>query len=113
MILSALIAGAAIIAGASLLAAFWNDITAWLKRAFQKVKEVVQAVVLGTKIFIKKMGEAFKEISKHYSKKGVKWQETIVTKEISASEVPDEIKAKAGYFETDITEEYELALKSA
>lgn len=113
MILSALIAGAVILAGAGIVATFWNDITSWLKKAFQKVKEVVNAVVLGTKIFIKKIGEAFKEISKHYSKKGVKWQETIVTKEISASEVPDEIKAKAGYTETDITKEYELALQNA
>ncbi len=113
MILGTLILAAGLLAGASLLAAFWNDITSWLKRAIAKVKQVVNAVVLGAKIFMKKTGEAFKEISKHYSKKGVKWQETIVTKEISESEVPDEIKEKVGLSETDITAEYELALQNA
>ena len=61
MILSALITGAALIVGVSLLARFWNDITEWLKRAFVKVREIVNTVVLGTKIFIQKFGEAYKE----------------------------------------------------
>ena len=114
MILGAIIAGAALIAGTSLLAAFWNDITEWLKRAFIKVREVVQAAVLGTKVFIQRFRQAFKEVSKHYSKKGLKWQETIVTKEISANEVPDEIKQKlANCSEADITDDYELALENA
>lgn len=113
MILTTLLFGATVLLGAGLIATFWNNITEWLKKAVQKVKEIVNAVVVGAKIFIKKIGEGFKEISKHYSKKGIKWQETIVTKEISASEVPDEIKQKAGLVETDITSDYELALQNA
>lgn len=113
MILTALLATAGVIAGVSLIARFWNNITEWIKKATQKVIEVVQTAVLGFKVFIKKLAEGFKEISKHYSKNGVKWQETIVTREIPIDEVPDEILEKAGYNETDITDEYEMALRNA
>ena len=113
MILAALITGATILAGVTLIATFWNDITQWLQSAITKVKNIVNAVVYGTKIFIKKIKEGFQEISKHYSKKGVKWQETTVTREVSENEVPDEIKRKASlYDETDITTDYELVLNT-
>lgn len=111
MILTALLFGAAIITGTTLVATFWNDITDWLKKAVDKVKQVVKAVVFGFKVFIKKTGEAFKEISKHYSKKGTQWEETTVTRTIDESEVPPEILEKVKQYETDLTEDYEEALE--
>ena len=111
MLLVGLILGAAVIVGA--LAGFWNDIVDWLKRAINKVKEVIQHVVYGTKVFVKKFKEAIKEISKHYSQDEVgRWKETIVTREIPESEVPPEIRAKAAQRneEVDITKELELQL---
>lgn len=67
MILSALITGAAIIAGGTLIVAYWNNIIDWLKRAITKVKDLIKGVVYGTKVFIQKTKEGIKEISKHYS----------------------------------------------
>lgn len=111
MILTTLLFGAAVIAGIGLLAEFWNDITAWLRKAVNKVKEVVGRISFGVRVFVKKIQEGLKEISKHYSKTGTEWEETVVTRKIPESQVPDEIKAKAySYKETDITEELELQL---
>lgn len=106
------IAGAVVVGGV-LLAAFWKDITAWIKRASEKVSEVIRQVVFGVKIFVKKIGEAIKEISKHYSKnENGKWVETIVSREVEASEVPKEIRELAGekQGEVDISDKLEKAL---
>ena len=117
MILTALLFGAAVIAGAGIVAAFWNDLVAFLKKAVEKVRAVVAGIVYGTKVFIRKIGEAFKEISRNYSKVDDHWQETIVTREIPASKVPEDILARAneiGYGqELDITDELEMQLESA
>lgn len=114
MILTSLLTVGAVILGVGLLATFWNDMVSWLKRAVQKVKEVIGVVSYGFTVFVRKLREGLKEISKHYSKKQNKWQETIVTKEIDESEVPDEIKAKASMSrDVEITDELEMKLESA
>lgn len=112
MILTSILIGAALIAGGSLIKRFWNDILAWLKRAVQKVKQIIKVAVYGTKVFIEKIGQGFREISKHYSKQdNNQWIETVVTREVSASEVPPEIRVKAQQRkETDITNELEMEL---
>jgi hypothetical protein len=112
MILTSLLLGAALIAGGSLIATFWNDIVSWLKRGIQKVKEIVKVAVYGTKVFIRKTREAIEEISKHYSKdRSGRWNETIITREVSEHEVPAEIRqmAQRGR-ETDITHKLEMQL---
>jgi len=72
-----------------------DEIISWLKRGIEAVKKAINMIVIGTKIFIKKIGEAFKEIGKHYSQSNDgKWHETIVTREISENEVPIEFRNK-------------------
>ncbi|MDU2688968.1 hypothetical protein QJR60_11420 [Paraclostridium sordellii] len=113
MILTSIILGTAFILGTGLIVAYWNNLLDWVKRAIHKVKEVINQVVYGSKVFIKKMEEAIKEISKHYSQDELgRWKETIVSREIPASEVPAEIREKAVYMnqEVDITNELELKL---
>lgn len=113
MILSTIIMGAVCVAGVGLLATYWNNIIDWLKRAIKKVQSVINHVVYGTKVFIQKIKEGIKEISKHYSQDEYgRWKETIVTREIPASEVPEEIRKKAKYYneQVDITNELELQL---
>lgn len=112
MLLTGIILAATAIAGVGLLATYWNNLIGWLKRALRKVAEIVRNVVYGSKVFIRKIQEGIKEISKHYSKDNLgKWQETIVTKTISESEVPKEIREKAeSCYEYDITNELELQL---
>lgn len=113
MILSAILLGAGLLVGTSLIVTYWNNIISWLKKAINKVKEIVDGVVYGTKVFIKKMKEAIKEISKHYSKDEVgRWTETTITREIPENEVPEEIRRKAMSMsgEVDITDELEMQL---
>ena len=106
-----LAAGVTVAAVAGTVAHYWNEITSWLKKAINKVKEVVKGIVYGTKVFARKLAEGFKEISKHYSKKGTQWEETTVTRTIDESEVPPEILAKVGRYETDLTNEYAEAME--
>ncbi|GCF70225.1 MULTISPECIES: hypothetical protein [Bacillus] len=113
MILTSLIVGAGILIGGSLLARYWNSVVDWLKRAISKVQEMMQTIIYGTKVFIKKMYEAMQEISKHYTRdQQGQWHETVVTREVSEYDVPPEILAKANKTsqETDITHELELQL---
>lgn len=113
MILTALLVGAGIIAGGTLLAAFWNDVVDWLKRAVEKVKTITGMIVYGTKVFIQKAYKAIQQISRHYSKDSYgRWHETTVTREVPEHEVPEEIRNMAKKSqETDITHELELQLQ--
>lgn len=114
MILTSLIWGAAIIAGVGIVAAFWNDLVNFLKKAISKVRQVVEGIVYGCKVFVKKLREGVKEISRHYSKVDQHWEETTITKTVPESEVPPEILARArANEELDITEELEMELANA
>lgn len=111
MIIEALLIGAALLVGGSLVAKYWNSIVDWLKRCLQKVKQVIKTAVYGTKVFIKKIGEAIEEISKHYAKENGPWQETVITRKVNERDVPEDIRAMAQkYRETDITDELEAQL---
>lgn len=111
MIITSLIIGAALLVGGTLVATFWNDVISWLKRAIRKVGELINKAVYGTKLFIRSLGKSYQETSKHYAKDyNGRWNETVTTREVSADEVPPEIRKMAQRgMERDITNE--LALK--
>lgn len=114
MILTTLLFGAAVVAGVGLVALFWNELIDFLKKAVSKVKKMVAGIVYGFKVFVRKIREGVKEISKHYSKVDNHWEETTVTREIPESEVPPEILKRANAnTEIDITDELEMELKNA
>ena len=99
-------------AAVALLSMFWKDICNFLQRAMAKVKQIVTGIVMGSKIFIKKMREAYQEISKTYSYDRGQWQETIATRTVPASDVPDDIRALVGSSEVDITNQLEMKLSA-
>lgn len=111
MIGIAILIGAAII-GSGAIVSYWNNIKDWILRGAKKVAQIVRGVVFGVRIFIKKIQEAFKEISRHYSKdRQGNWEETTVTRTIDSSEVPQDIREMANKTsETDITKKLELEL---
>ncbi|MCR5123273.1 MAG: hypothetical protein K6B74_12745 [Ruminococcus sp.] len=106
-----MVAGAVVGAVVGTVAHYWEEITSWLTKAIEKVKRVVEGIVYGCKVLAQKIKEGFKEISRHYSKKGTQWEETTVTRKIPESEVPPEILEKVGYEETDLSDDYEEALE--
>lgn len=113
MILTALLLGVTAIAGAGLLASYWNNLLSWLKRGIAKVREIIEHTIYGTKVLIRKISEGIKEISKHYSQDQIgRWKETVVSRTISENEVPKEIREKARIMnqDVDITNELELQL---
>ena len=114
LIASKLILGAVLVGAVGIVAAFWKDLVDFLKKAIRKVEQLVDGILYDSKVFLRKLREGAKEISRHYSKVDGHWQETTVTKTVSESQVPPEILERARESEElDITEELEMQLESA
>lgn len=110
-IMGGLITALVIVTIATLATSFWDQIHQWIKGLIERIGKTL---VEGYKIFIKKFGEAYKEFVKIWKKNGNKWTVTTETREVSESEVPEDIKNKAkNGQETEITERYEKELKLA
>lgn len=98
------------------LVAFWKNILQWIKKAANKIKEVLGIPVQGTRTFIKKCVDGFKNVSKYYSENKLtgEWEENVFTKPVPISEIPTEIlnKVKTSAIEQEIstTEELQLVL---
>lgn len=106
---------ATLIAG---LAIFWQKMVSWIKKAAEKIQEVLKVAVEGTKTFIVKTQEGFKNKSKYYNKNKLtqEWEETVYTKSVPESEIPPEILMKVRNQELDqevsTTEELRLAISA-
>jgi hypothetical protein len=114
MISVALIVGAGIIVGVA--AIFWNNIISYLKKAIQRVQEVIQAVILGVRVFLRKTSDGIMQITKNYSQdqETKRWKETVVRRTLNEDEVPREKRNRLVMDEEfDISEELEMKLQSA
>lgn len=95
---------------------FWDEIKKYLGMAIKKVKKLIPAAIVGFTTFLQTLdvNQSFKAAYKFYSKdKDNKWHETVVTKEISESEVPEAIRLRAENANgraIDISEELALEL---
>lgn len=108
------IAAATALVGGGLLIAFWNDLTEFLKKAAEKVKALVHGVLFGVKVLLKRIENGFQQIARHYSKVDNHWEETIVTKTVSESEVPADIRARVkSDVPLDLSDELEMALTTS
>ena len=111
LILAALVAGVVI-------AAFWKNICEWIKKATDKIKEVLKVAVEGVRTFIVKTREGLQNKAIYYNKNKLtkEWEETVYTKKVPESEVPAEILAKVRVSTMDIdistTEELSLAISA-
>ena len=108
LILAALVAGVVI-------AAFWKNICEWIKKAVDKIKEVLKVAVEGVRTFVVKTREGLQNKSKYYNKNKLtkEWEETVYTKKVAESEVPAEILAKIRVANVDIDIETSNELKLA
>lgn len=98
------------------LAAYWKEIANWLKRIWQKLPSSIKDRLQGAVALVRKIGDTFKNVMKYYSydKDTKKWSETVVTKEVNESEIPDHIRSRLiKQNETDISEDLEEQLKMA
>ena len=109
-ILLALVAGGLIV--------FWDKICKWIKKAVEKIKEVLGVTVEGVRTFIVRTREGFQNKAKYYNKNEItkEWEETIYMKKVDEAEVPPEILAKVRVKDIDIevstTEELKLVVKA-
>jgi|TergutMp193P3_1026864.scaffolds.fasta_scaffold09563_6 cell shape-determining protein MreC len=100
------------------LIAFWKNIVEWIKKAVNKIMEVLKVAVEGVRTFIVKTREGLQNKSKYYNKNKLtkEWEETVYTKKVSESEVPPEILAKVRVGNVDIdiqtTDELRLAISA-
>lgn len=105
---------AALIAG---LRVYWQKIVKWIQKAVNKIKEVLGLTPNGTKTFISRTTEGFKNVSKYYimEKTTEEWTELTRTRPVTdESEIPPDIREKAYGLglgsEISTTEELKLAL---
>ena len=93
MIAIALIIAAILI---TTLAVFWKEICKWIKKAAEKIAEVLKVVVKGVRTFIERTREGLQNKAKHYNENELtgEWEENVYTKKVNESEVPDYIMAK-------------------
>ena len=100
------------------LLVYWQKIVKWIKKAVDKIKEVLGLEPDGTRTFITKAVDGFKNRSKYYYKSKVtrEWEEVVYTKAVDVSEVPAEILAKVNMqalgTEVSTTEELKLAINA-
>jgi len=100
------------------LVTYWKNILEWIKKAVNKIKEVLNLQPDGTKTFISRAAEGFQNKSKYYykSKMTSEWEEVVYTKPVNENEVPADILAKvrrqAINIEIDTTQELKLAINA-
>lgn len=110
-----LLLGGLAIAGLA-LAAYWKDIVNWLNRIWQKLPSSIKDRLQGAVALVRKIGDTFKNVMKYYSydKTTKKWSETVVTKEVNESDIPEHIRARVSRDnEADISDDLEEKLKLA
>lgn len=112
MIATALILGATLLIGGTLIAKYWNKIVEVLKKVINSIKTKIKGIVMGSSVFIKRIGDKFQNRTKHYSKNELgKWKETIVTYDQNEDEIPEKYRNYATMDdEFDLTPELELYL---
>lgn len=106
---------AALITG---LLVFWQKIVEWIKKAVNKIKEVLGITPEGTKTFISRTVDGFRNKSKYYYKQKVtnEWEEVTYTKSVDESEIPcdilEKVRKQAISVEIETTEELKLAINA-
>lgn len=110
-----LLAGAAIAGVAVAVAVYWKEISAWLKRIWDKLPPIIKQHLQGALSFVKRIGATALNIMKYYSynKETKKWNETVVTTEVDESTVPEKFRKMAGYTssqEVETTDDLEKEL---
>lgn len=112
MLGTALLIGGLIL-GVGVIAAFWKEIQAWLKKVLEKIRVVVKGTVEGVRVFFSRLHGVGKEISKNYTKVGMKWKETVVVKNVEIDEIPEEYRKNLAIEgkEYDYTNELERELQ--
>lgn len=114
MILTSLIVAAAATIAVGAVITYWDDVKQFLASAIKMAKAALDAVVVGVKVFMKKMDGYFSEVAKTYQRdRQNQWHETTTTKRVDPSEVPADILAKmnAHREEVDITQRVERELQ--
>lgn len=109
---------AAIAGGAvgALVATFWKQIVSWFKKAWEKLTEAFKKGFKGVKAFLTKIAGVIKNLAKYYSFNAStkKWQETVVTREVDPSEVPEEFRTELkSSDQIDISDEFTKQLTLA
>lgn len=114
MILTSLIVAAAATIAVGAVITYWDDVKQFLASAIKMAKAALDAIVVGVKVFMKKMDGYFTEVAKTYQRdRQNQWHETTTTKRVDPSEVPADILAKMNPYreEVDITQNVERELQ--
>lgn len=106
------------VAAIALLAVYWQNIIEWIKKAVNKIKDVLGVVVEGTRTFIMRTHDGLKNKAIYYHRNKItkEWEEITYQKDVDESEVPPEILAKVNAQELDVevstTKELQLEISA-
>ncbi|WP_226455747.1 hypothetical protein [Pseudomonas sp. AF03-9] len=112
--------GAALFAGAVVASAFWDKIKNFLEASVKHVRQIVKATIVGLTAYIKTqnvvagIAAGLQALNKFYSKnEDQQWEETVTTRTIPASDVPEHIRRKLESTQApvDISEDIAKELK--
>jgi len=86
------------------VALYWRNIVEWIKKAVNKIKEVLKVAVKGTRTFITRTKEGFQNKSKYYNENETtgEWEETTYARKVDESEVPPDILMKVKTQKIDV-----------
>lgn len=97
------------------LTLFWNAVRVFVLSAIEKVKQVLMvAAVKGVNVFLQEGMDGLKSLTYSYIEKAGGYVEQVVSKRISAEEMPDNIRSKVSSSygeEVDVTDDFAHALK--
>lgn len=98
------------IIAASVIAAFWDEITDFFKETLNYIKQIIKEKIDESRTFVKKIRNKIKVFIRHYFKKnGDYYYYYEYEKEVDESEVPEDIKCKVQQNEeVEITDSLEL-----
>lgn len=111
-----LVAGA-LIAGVVVVSVFWKEIKSFIQASIERIKShLIPSLIVGFKTYLETGNSTLatlKALQKFFSKnERGNWQETVVTREISPNEIPEDIRRKLERTNSpvDITDEVQSEL---
>lgn len=96
------------------VATYWEEIRAWVKEIYHALPPSIQQTLKGAISLIQKLANSIKNVMKYYSYNSQtnKWTETIVSKDVDESTVPEHIRMKLHHTnEVDTTKDLEREIK--
>ncbi len=95
-----------------LLVTFWDQFVDWIKRTVNRLPLAARQSLLGVVAFVERIGNQVKELVKYYSRADDQWIETVASRKVEFSDLPQDLQRKLVTGDViDITNDLKLQLR--